>query len=67
MFVTARWRAPHTGARAAFESAGWLLADPDSVPPSYDWFGSREKLEAMKPDTLPPRCRDAGEQPSGNA
>jgi hypothetical protein len=53
VFVAARWRAPHAGARAAFESAGWLLADPDSLPPSYDWFGSREKLEAMKPDTMP--------------
>jgi hypothetical protein len=53
VFVTARWHAGHTGDRAALESAGWLLADPDSVPPSYNWFGSREKLEAMKPDTLP--------------
>ena len=52
-FVTARWRAPHADARAAFERVGWLLADPDSDPPSYDWFGSREKLTAMKPDALP--------------
>jgi len=53
VFATARWRAPRSGACAAFDSVGWLLADPDSAPPSYDWFGSREKLEAMKPDTVP--------------
>ena len=67
VFVTARWKAAHTGARAAFESAGWLLADPDSVPPSYDWFGAREKLEAMKPDTdtLPPGAVTLESSPLG--
>lgn len=53
VFVNARWRTPRARAARALDKAGFLLAEPDSDPPAYGWFGSREKLIAMKPDALP--------------